>query len=434
MAGLLDLPNEVILIIVEYLQADIQQLTLPFYELGDAHRYAIHQNPPRRVGYLRSLLLVSRHLNDLLTPILYRNVFVRDYGRSDEKKPLDQLQLTLEKNPSLNEDIISAFIPCGSSWSDRSIGQVISFFWYANMRTLTIHQFNDWEPLEFGNDSHVGTSPVECLSLIDCGAHEEALAAVLSWPAALKILHYDANQGEWSGHYGDEPAKEWTTAAFVRTLQSQRRSLEELTMTRPWLDHEGLGNGPRIELSEFKALRILRLYHVFLCGWDDWPGVWRDLPPNLEELEVFYDDRDLTRFLDEGDAVSYDPFLLDVIRHKTTHLPHLHRVAIYAFERVDDSESESQSTEASSGHWKLPSSLASEAKAAGIKLDVWLKFADGPNFEEVDVFESLLSQTGQSSRPKQGAGSGQSDVPRNLSEESSTRKAKVYGPYTQLQF
>lgn len=434
MAGLLDLPNEVILVIVEYLQADIQHVKLPFYELGDAHRHAIQHNPPRRIGYLRSLLLVSRRLSDLLTPILYRNVFVRDYGRAAENKPLDQLQWSLEKNPSLNEDIISAFIPCGSSWTDRSIGQVIPFFWYANMRTLTIHQFNDWEPLEFGTDSHVGTSPVECLHLIDCGAHEEALAAVLSWPAALKTLHYDANQGEWDGHYGDEPAKEWTTAAFVRTLQSQKRSLEELTITRPGLDHEGLGNGPRIELREFQALRILRLYHVYVCGDTDWPGVWRDLPPNLEELEVFYDDRDLTRFLGEDDAVPYDPFLLDVIRHKTTHLPHLHRVAIYAFEIFDDSESETESIEDSSGHWKLPPSLASEAEAAGIKLDVWLKFADAPNFEEVDAFESLIGETGQSSRSKRDAGSGQGNLPRVLSEEPSTRKTRVFGQYTQLQF
>lgn len=434
MAGLLDLPHEVILIIVEYLQADIQHVAMPFYELGDAHRYAINHNSPRRIGYMRSLLLVSRRFSELLTPILYLNVFVRDYNRVDEKKPLDQLQWSLEKNPSLSEDIISAFIPCGGSWSDRSIYHVIPFFWYANMQTLTIHQFDDWEPLEFENDSHVGTSPVECLNLIDCGAREEALAAVLSWPAALKALHYDANQTEWSGHYGDEPAKEWTTAAFVRTLQSQKRSLEELTMTRPRLDHEGLGNGPRIDLSEFQALRILRIYHVFLCGTDDWPGVWRDLPPNLEELEVFYDDGDLTTFLGEGDEVPYDPFLLDVIRHKTTHLPHLHTVAIYAAERFDGSESESQGIEDSPGHWKLPSSLASEAEAAGIKLDVWLKFDDIPNFEGVDVFRSLISQTGPSSRSKQGAGSGQSDLPTSLSEESSTRRAKVYGSYTQLQF
>lgn len=62
MAGLLDLPHEVILIIVEYLQADIQHVAMPFYELGDAHRYAINHNSPRRIGYMRSLLLVSRRI------------------------------------------------------------------------------------------------------------------------------------------------------------------------------------------------------------------------------------------------------------------------------------------------------------------------------------------------------------------------------------
>lgn len=57
-------------------------------------------------------------------------------------------------------------------------------------------RFNDWEPKEFEDDSHVGTSPVIALDLIGYGAHEEALGAVLSWPAALEVLHYDAEQGE----------------------------------------------------------------------------------------------------------------------------------------------------------------------------------------------------------------------------------------------
>lgn len=433
MARLLDLPDEVILEIIDYLQTDTKQIKLSFYELGDAYRYAISHNPSQRVKYLHSCLLASRRLNSLLTPIFYRDIFVREYYRVGEKIPLEQLKWTLEKSPSLQEHIVSAIIPCGSSWRDRSIRDIYRVFWFTNIQTLTIHGFKDWEPMQFENNSHVGTSPVECLRLVDCGAHEEALATVLSWPAALKVLHYDADQGEWEGHYGDEPAKTWTCAAFVRTLRSQRRTLEELTMTRPWLDHEGLGNGPRIDLSEFTALQTLRIYHVFLCGWDDPTGVWKGLPHSLEVLEVFYDDTDLTQFLWESDDEPYDTFILDLIRNKRAHLPHLRTVTIYSFERVYDPEREEYLP---AGLWTLPSLLAREAEAAGIKLDVWLGYPDAPNFEEADVFGSLkISQNEHSSRSKQRVAARLSSVPQcDFSQEPSAGRVKAYGPYTQLQF
>lgn len=386
MARLLDLPDELILAIVDYLQMDTKQVQLPFYQLGDAYRYVIDHNPSLRVKRLHSLLLTSYRLSGLLRPIFYRDIFVREYCRVGQEAPLLQLKWSLEKNPSLQEHIISATVPCRSSWrGGHSIHDIFQFFWFTNIQTLTIHKFIDWEPLKFENNSHIGTSPVECLRLIDCGAHEEALAAVLSWPAALKILHYDADQGEWEGLRGNEPLESWSCAALVRTLQSQKRTLEELTMTRPWLDHEGLGGGPRIDLSEFKSLTTLRIYHVFLCGWDDRDGVWECLPRSLEVLEVFYDDHDLTPFLCETDD-GYDTFVLDLIRHKEAHLPYLRAVTIYSREAVYDHETEE---DLPAGLWRLPSSLAREAESAGIKLNVWLGYPDAPNFEEADIFGSL---------------------------------------------
>ncbi|KAJ6120828.1 hypothetical protein N7523_005108 [Penicillium sp. IBT 18751x] len=392
MAGLSDLPNEIVLLIVEYLQAGIQQdkVQVPFYRLANAHSYAIDHDPPRIIGYLRSLILLCRRFHALLTPILYRDILVRDYALGGATRPRDQLNWTLEQNPVLDELINSAFISCAGPHDDRSIYRLVPFFWYASMHTLTIHQFNDWAPLEFDDDSHVGTSPVESLRLIECGAHEEALAAVLSWPAALRYLLYDVEQVEWFGHIGDEPAKEWTAAAFVRTLQSQKSTLEELVMTRPRLDHEGLGNGPRINLSEFTALKTLRIYHVFLCGWDDPFGVWRDLPPNLEVLEVFYDDTDLTRFQNEYVPERYDTFLPDLIRHKRTHLPRLHTVTIYSPERPDAFDDEGQDEQEDlPSLWELPPSLASETEAAGINLKVWLGVDDLTNWDSTEIFWSL---------------------------------------------
>lgn len=391
MVGLLDLPYEILLFIADYLEAGIEQsdVQVPFYRLADAHRYAIDHDPPRIIGELRSLILLCRHFHGLITPILYRDILLRDcFG---ERRPRDQLNRTLEQNPGLKEYINSVSITCGRPEDDDSINSLIPFFWYPGMHTLTIHKFNDWSPLEFEHNSHVGTSPVQVLRLIDCGAHEEALAEVISWPAALKILHYDAEQGEWYGHYGDEPAKEWTAAAFVRTLQSQKSTLEELVITRPRLDHEGLGNGPRIKLSEFTTLKTLRIHHVFLCGWDDPLGVWGDLPPNLEVLEVFYDDTDLTRFQVECDTDRYDPFLPDLIRHKKSHLPRLHTVTIYSSERPDGYESDGEDERKDLPQlWEVPSSLASESEAAGITLKVWLGVDDWTPLDNPEIFCSLV--------------------------------------------
>jgi hypothetical protein len=391
MTSLLELPNEIILLIVNYLQASFQQVEVhvPFYMLGDAHRYTIDHNQPRIVGYLRSLNSCSHRFHRLITPLLYRDILVCDHYLNEGRSRLSQLNQTLRQNPHLLERVHSASIPCAYN-SPEAILSIVPFFWYANMKTLTIHKFNYLSPLEYEDSSHVGTSPVECLKLIDCGAQEEALARVFSWPAALKRLHYDAEQLEWIGDQGDEPAKEWTAAAFVRTLQTQKSTLEEFIMTRPWLEHEGLFNGPRINLSGFVALKTLRIYHVFLCGWDGPSGVWRDLPPNLEVLEVFYDDTDLTEFQNEYDPDGYDTFLADLIRHKRSHLPHLHTVTIYSPERLYNFEEDYDGREALTCLWEPPSSLASEAEAAGIKLNVWLGTNRSVPWDRTEVFWHLI--------------------------------------------
>ena len=376
MTGLLDLPDEMILIIVNFLQQVQTQIPLPFSEWGNAYGKAITQYPLQRVNDLRSLSSVSRRFNHLVKPTLYRTICVRE--NTYRNHPLEQLKRTLENNPRLEEHITSAIVPCQDSILD-----VYGFFWAPNIQRLAILRFNDWEPLEWENDSHVGTSPVTTLKLIDCGAHEEALAAVLSWPAALEALHYDVEQGEWDGHYSDQPVKSWTCAAFVRTLQSQKDTLRELTLTRPPLVHEGLGDGPRIDLSDFMALTTLRIYHVFLCGWDDRLEAWRSLPRNLEELEVFYDDTDLTRF-DE------DEFLRGLLAHKRAQLPRLRRVSINSPETTWDSEAEACKP---SGPWTPPSPLARACETAGVKLDVYLGITEPPKYEELDL-PQLLNQPG----------------------------------------
>jgi hypothetical protein len=383
MARLLDLSDEIILLIVGYLQATNQQIALRFYELADAHHCAVHpyyvdHYPPQGLKSLQSLLLASRRLNNVLTPIFYRDVFILPYHYNCKTAPLKLFKRSVQQNPSLSEYIISA------SFRDRrprdgSIGDAIPFFWFDNIQTLTIHDFDEPEPLQFVNDSHIGTSPVKCLRLLECDAHKEALATVLSCPAALKILHYDPrpkdpDPGYW-GDDSDEPSEEWPAAAFVHALQSQKTSLEELILTHPC----GLDLGPPIDLSSFEVLKTLRIYQSFLAGWDVIYTVWQDLPQNLEVLEVFYD---VDPFLSERDDEPYDNLLPDLIRHKRTHFPRLHSVTIYDGSGSDSSEHLPEP-------WPLPSSLASKAEAAGIKLIVWLGLRNEPNFEGIDVFELL---------------------------------------------
>ncbi|KAJ6102293.1 hypothetical protein N7486_004720 [Penicillium sp. IBT 16267x] len=203
----------------------------------------------------------------LLERNYYENICVREGPFHNH--PLDRLKRTLRDEPNLQKFIISAVIPYTTSLYD--------FFF-----TLSILRFNAMDPLEdeSGLRQFIGRSPVTALNLIRYGAHKEALATILSWPAALEVLHYDVEQAEWGGFY-DKHAKSWTYAAFVRTLQPQMGSLKELTLTRPWLKHEGF----------------------------------------LEELEIFYDDWDLTTFEE-------DEFLWGLLVHKEEHLPHLRRIII----------------------------------------------------------------------------------------------------------
>lgn len=186
---------------------------------------------------------------------------------------------------------------------------------------------------------------------------------MLSWPAALEELQYDACQGAWGGHYEDEPVPDWECAAFVRALQPQKATLKDLTLTRPPLAHEGLFNGPRIDLSDFTALTTLRIYHVFLCGVDDPREAWRGLPRHLEVLEVYYDDTELVRFQEEGRHDSFDPFLLGLIRHKDTHLPHLRRVAVNSPEKKYDYEAKQRLPRARGHHHLWHENLNEQASS-----------------------------------------------------------------------
>ncbi|KAJ5502921.1 hypothetical protein N7463_005795 [Penicillium fimorum] len=387
MTHLLDLPPEVILSIYEYLQMNTKQTPLLFYEYGDAYRYVKDRDPPPSVKSLHSFLLASDRLHRrFLQAIFYRDIFVpsRDYFSKNGAKntPLQHLDRTLKEDPSLQEHIVSATIPC------EDVVDFREFFWFTNIRNVTIIGSRDgyWDPWKPEDNFHIGTSPIECLRLISCEADEKALTNIFSWPAVLKKVHYDFDQSGWECNCGKCGVPPWSCAAFVRSLQSQKGSLEELTMTRPPLEHEGLGDGPHIDLSEFTALKTLRIYHVFLCGLGH-NSLWESLPHSLEVLEVYYDDLQIIEYLSGADKESSCHFIPGLIKHKRLHFPHLHTMIIHSSEGVPELETQMEWT---LGLWTLPPLLAQKCDEVGVKLNVWLGSRECLTFdEEDDVLQSL---------------------------------------------
>jgi hypothetical protein len=83
-----------------------------------------------------------------------------------------------------------------------------------------------------------------------------------------------------------------------------------------------------------EKLKDLRTYEVFLVG-NGKPPVWSNMPPNLETLEVFYDDSSHIPFLCEDDASNYS-WLLDILSCKPNICPKLGRVRIISPEKTPD--------------------------------------------------------------------------------------------------
>lgn len=179
---------------------------------------------------------------------------------------------------------------------------MIDIFLLPYITTITLQDFNDWEPVEWEDDSRIHSQCVETLNLINCGAHEAALTELVRWPRALKILCYEAHQAEWSGRLeGQEEPTEWESSAFVRSISSQKESLEKLVLTRVTPVHEGLGYSDILDLSDFSSLRILHVHHVFLNAFIihyTWETTHTRLLPSLIEFQVLYDDYGYMNFLE----------------------------------------------------------------------------------------------------------------------------------------
>jgi hypothetical protein len=248
---------------------------------------------------------------------------------------------------------------------------VSSVCWLPNLHTVHIRSYRDWDPPEFGDRSHERTCGISVLHLSDCGAHEGALTELLSWPIELEELWYQVDQGEWAGHSDDHPYHDWECAAFVRALHCQKECLTSLTFTRTPIVHEGLGDGPKVDLHEFTKLTTLRIFGVFLMG-DDARPLLETLPPNLEELEVYYDDTSYVEFLQDV----HNQWLMDLADWKEAHFKSLRRVSVSTGENglmyVDDDDERAGDEVAVPPRWKPPTHWKEKFEAIGVELRIAL--------------------------------------------------------------
>jgi hypothetical protein len=148
--------------------------------------------------------------------------------------------------------------------------------------------------------------------------------------------------------------------------------------------------GPRIDLHDFSAITTLRIYHTFLCGIGDTleysHDTWKGLPPNVEILEVYYDEAGYIDLLENYDSTwRGGEWLFQLLNHKEEHLPKLSKLTIRTPENEPGSDDWSETREVFS--WTLPRPLAMLAQSASVELTVLLGFDKRPEPKEYDALD-----------------------------------------------
>ncbi|KAE8445144.1 hypothetical protein EG329_013746 [Mollisiaceae sp. DMI_Dod_QoI] len=323
MTSLTELPGELLLHIVSYLEPDPPALTSrpfpwwPIY-LG-THLDIAHQ----RNKNIKSLAHTCKHLYDILFPAIHSQIRLR--GATNSGKLYD----AIESNGRLGQSIVTAHLNGGFTFDSFCF-----IFFLPNISTIYLKDWSEWELENEPDASLRGASPVTSLYLINCGALEEPLKELFSWPKALKELWFQTEQVEWEGHSEDQDASGFTCSAVSRALAPLSRTLEKLVLTRKDPDHEGLFYSDAIDLSGFGKLKELITFHVLLVGYAAGEGIRRNLPRSLESLEVWYDDAGFVNFFQE----ERPNWLFGILEHKKESLLELGRVRVVSLEWWDEEE------------------------------------------------------------------------------------------------
>lgn len=339
MARFAELPDELLLQIASYHSPPPLPLKLkPFAYWSvfiSQHRtFALEQ-----AKHIKSLAHTNRRFFAVLYPVIHQNLFLR--GVDSCGKLWDSI--FGEPNPSerLGQSVKTVYL------SDISPEQcVFIFFHLPNLRTVHLDRWSSWEAFDEAEyvepgESLAGKSLITCLYLSNCGARDGPLKQFVSWPADLKELWLEADQGEWEGHVGGREPFGFRCSVISRALEPLWGSLEKFVFTRTDPNHEGLFYSDAIDLRKFEKLKELEIFQVLLVGYDPEHDIWTNLPASLESIGVWYDDAGYTNFLVDGPGGANPPeWLFGVLRRKKRHFPKLRKVRIVSIEWWDEEQAE----------------------------------------------------------------------------------------------
>lgn len=275
MARIVDLPNENLLQIASHLSAPTLFLSNgPFFLWTQALKE--HASTTNAVNKdIKSLIMCCRKLYAGLSQLLYDQIPSLSIPR------LQNLERTLQTQPGLARNI--TFVDVADYDLDL-LDHVQFFFWLPSIKSICLTGFCAWRPL--GLKSKFGTSPVEKLYLRECGAHDQALTEMFSWPRKLKELWF-----EWECYRGQNDYL--TSRAVASAALVQAENLEKLVITRDGPGESRVRNDSQYTLNgtKLQRLRELCISKHYLVGEYD-TSCWDEIPPNIESLEIFYDQYD----------------------------------------------------------------------------------------------------------------------------------------------
>lgn len=362
MPGLLNLSHELILSVVSLLKPEPPNTLAggPF----DHWNQILQQKNIRAFALLQDvhvLVRSCRHLRALLTPTLYEYIPLLD--GSDRTR---RFLRSLRTNETLRSYVRHASINVSYA---KSVQEFHEVFRLPRIRYIDIKEYKNYElvPWDEHDDlhqtgQHSRISPVRVMRLVECGAHRDTLHELLAFPASLKELWLEIDHYHWSEAAEENPADNFRCEDVQYALREQNTDMVKLVMTRANVeDDSAIPKGP-LDFSGFTALKSLCIAYTLLDGdVSAMPSMREQLPPLLEELEVYYDElgNQSTGF---GSGLGPDSFntpdwLFDILAQPgstrlgaiTGGVPHLKSIRVISLEwypdRFDEAAEDDDGTE-----------------------------------------------------------------------------------------